>query len=136
MFIHILLIMLLGLPAVSAEHAVAKHSRLWRWSAAALALASVLDASSSIGLHEDNPVLGTGQFGMRAAAIKGGLVFGSLALQYWAARKHPSLEKPASIVNFSVAAGLTGIAIHNLRVQRQSNTFNRAQSFVSKANRN
>jgi hypothetical protein len=92
--------------------------RLWWASVAALAGATVVDASSSWGRHELNPLLSgsNGTFNASSVGIKAGLVGAGVAIQ-WLAMRHNAkkLEKPLGFANFA-AAGLTaGAAIHNLR---------------------
>jgi hypothetical protein len=92
--------------------------RLWWVSVAALAGASVLDARSSWGRHELNPLLQSpnGRFSARSVEIKSAIVGVGLAFQ-WVALRHQSqkLEKPLSFVNLAAAGLTTGAAVHNLR---------------------
>lgn len=94
------------------------HKNLWWASVAALATASVLDARSSWGRQELNPLLQgpNGRFNARSVEIKSAIVGASVAFQWFALRHHSQkLEKPLGFANLA-AAGLTaGAAIHNLR---------------------
>jgi len=92
--------------------------KLWWVSVAALAGASVLDARSSWGRHELNPLLQgpNGQFSARSVEIKSAIVGVGLAFQWVALRHHnQKLEKPFSFANLAGAGLTTGAAVHNLR---------------------
>ncbi|HXN48004.1 MAG TPA: hypothetical protein VN893_15260 [Bryobacteraceae bacterium] len=92
--------------------------KLWWVSVAALAGASVLDARSSWGRHELNPLLQgpNGQFSARSVEIKSAIVGVGLAFQWVALRHHSQkAEKPLAIVNLAAAGLTTGAAVHNLR---------------------
>ncbi len=91
--------------------------KLWWVSVAALAGASVLDARSSWGRHELNPLLQgpNGRFGARSVEIKSAIVGVGLAFQWIALRHHSQkIEKPLSIANLAAAGLTTGAAVHNL----------------------
>jgi hypothetical protein len=92
--------------------------KLWWASVAALAASSVLDARSSWGRQELNPLLqnSNGRFSARSVGIKSALVGAGVAFQWLALRHHnQKLEKPFSFVNLAGAGLTTGAAIHNLR---------------------
>ena len=92
--------------------------RLWWVSVAALAGASVLDARSSWGRHELNPLLQgpNGRFSARSVEIKSAIVGVGLAFQWVALRHHSQkIEKPLSFANLAAAGLTTGAAVHNLR---------------------
>ena len=95
-----------------------KMTRLWRWSAVAMITSNGLDIASSVGRHETNPVLGTGEFGWRAIGIKSGVVIGSLLLQKLLVHKHPQITRPVAFSNFAVSSAVTGIAVSNFRVRK------------------
>ncbi len=92
--------------------------KLWWASVAALAAASVLDARSSWGRQELNPLLQgpNGRFSARSIEIKSALVGAGIAVQWIALRRHSQkLEKPFGFVNLAAAGLTTGAAVHNLR---------------------
>ena len=92
--------------------------KLWWVSVAALAGASVLDARSSWGRHELNPLLQgpNGRFSARSVEIKSAIVGVGLAFQWVALRHHSQkIAKPLSIANLAAAGLTTGAAVHNLR---------------------
>lgn len=118
---RLVLVTIVALPAFPGEQLAEqpKKSKLWRWSVVSMVLANALDAGSSIGAHETNPVLGTGTFGPRAIAIKSGFVLGSFAVQHWLVHRHPASARPMAFGNFAIAGGITAIAISNFRVPRE-----------------
>ena len=95
-----------------------RWKRAWIASWAAFAVANVLDARSSAGKLEANPLLrgsdGTFATG-RATAIKAGAGVGLFAYQAWAISKSPekNLYKGFTLVNSATAGGLTAIAVRN-----------------------
>jgi hypothetical protein len=80
-----------------------------------LVASEALDASSSWGLRELNPVLAgsDGRFGMKATGIKFGVVGGLIGVEYLLVKKFPRSAKFFSIVNYSTAGITTGLAVHN-----------------------
>jgi hypothetical protein len=114
---------------VSPAESVSWKRRMWKASVAALAGASAVDAASSWGGHELNPLLrGTnGNFGGRAVAIKAGLAGGILVGQYFALRHTarggetggPGGNTYATfgVVNFAAAAVLGGVAARNYGIR-------------------
>jgi hypothetical protein len=92
------------------------HSRkLWWASVAAVVAASALDAHSSWGKPELNPLLAgaNGQFGMRSLALKSALTGGSVTALWLILRRHPGFEKPAAATNTALAASFVAAAVHN-----------------------
>ncbi len=101
------------------ENSKSFSKKAWWGSVAALATATALDAQSSWGRREANPLLPqqNGNFGAGALALKVALAGGGLLLQWRLLRHQQKLEKELAIVNAGVAAGLTGVAVHNYRVK-------------------
>lgn len=91
----------------------------YRWSVASLVATTTMDAVSSAGLTERNPLLRSadGGYGKRGVALKAGITAGVLASQYFVLRKHPERRKLAAVVNFATSAGFAVIASRNFRVQ-------------------
>ncbi len=95
-----------------------RWKRAWIASWAAFAVANLLDANSSSGKLEANPLLrgsdGTFSSG-RATAIKAGAGIGLFAYQAWAIHKAPekNLYKGFTVVNSAAAGGLAAIAARN-----------------------
>jgi hypothetical protein len=86
----------------------------------ALVAASVVDAKSSWGRRELNPMLadGSGRFGARGLGIKLGILGGAQVVQGMLVRRDRRAAAPAAAVNCGVA-GVLGYAVaHNLRGRR------------------
>ena len=92
-----------------------RHQGIWRASVAALVASSALDAHSSWGKREMNPLLAgpDGRFGTRAVAIKSLITGAALGGQWFMLRHKPSMAKYAIIGNFGLAGIYTRVAIHN-----------------------
>ncbi len=104
---------------ITAQLAPARDWRkVWRVSATILAGAVAIDAASSRGGLEQNPLLGRGPFGARQTAIMAGTTAGSLIWQWRRARRRcpddPRWRNQA-IANFLSAGVHAGVAIHNWR---------------------
>ena len=113
---------LLASKFVAAPGAVERigHDSRWRgqWaiSLAPLFASQALDAASSYGMRELNPLLAgsNGGFGMKATAIKFGVVGALAGAEYFVVRKHPASAKFFTIVNWVTAGATTGLAVRNL----------------------
>lgn len=101
------LLALLCLPLVAQD-------RLYRVSVVTVAAAHVVDAHSSWGGYEANPLLGSGRFGGRHAAIKAAWVAGPLVAQSRMPAKH---RRWMTWVNFATAGALMWVAGRNYRVK-------------------
>jgi hypothetical protein len=93
----------------------ARWRRQWAISLAPLFASEALDAASSYGMRELNPLLAgsNGGFGMKATAIKFGVVGALAGAEYFVVRKHPASAKLFTIVNWVAAGATTGLAVHN-----------------------
>jgi hypothetical protein len=96
--------------------------KVWKVSMAALAAANVLDARSSVGHYESNPLLsnGQGRFSAgRGIAVKSAASGGMLLVQVLLLKRKPEqrLEKPAAIVNFAAAAAVGVTAYRNTKIR-------------------
>lgn len=103
---------------VQSAPAAKPGKKLWWASVAALAAASVLDARSSWGRQELNPLLqgSNGRFSARSVEVKSAMVGVGVAFQWIALRHHgQKLEKPFGFANLAAAGLTTGAAVHNLR---------------------
>lgn len=112
---------LLRAPAIARVNPPAESHRAavwWGVSIAAVLTASAMDAATSVGKQESNPLLrgSQGAFGTRGVALKGALVALSLVPQFLL-RKHHEYRRTFTVVNFAEAGILTGIAVHNSRVR-------------------
>lgn len=93
----------------------------YRLSVISLAGASVMDAASSLGHREGNPVLRGSEaaYGWQGVAIKAGIVSGVLLAERLILRHNPRdsrTRKALTIVNFSAAGATTAVAAHNWRI--------------------
>jgi len=104
--------------APGAEQRIGQDSRWhrqWAISLAPLFASEALDAASSYGLRELNPLLAgsDGGFGMKATTIKFGVIGALAGAEYLVVRKHPASAKFFTIVNWVTAGATTGLAVHN-----------------------
>lgn len=106
---------LLALLACSIASAEPRMRKVYRWSVAAMAGATALDAASSWGRLEANPVLRGpgGRFGMKGVLIKGLMMGGALAVQRRFGHDHP---KATAISNFATAGAFSAVAAYNWRL--------------------
>lgn len=102
--------------ALMAMPAAAESLVTWKWSAATVAASSAVDAASSWGQREMNPLLGQ-RFGWPSLAIKAGVVGGSLLAQRIILRRRPDAVRLAAGLNFGMAALHLGVASRNRRGQ-------------------
>lgn len=125
----LLLFITLTVGVLSAQDALLLErktpgKKLWLWSVTSLAVANTLDVQSSWGKHELNPALTgpAGNFGRDGLLLKAALQGGLVGLEYLITRGHPNprIFRALSILNFGVAAGITGVAAHNYTIPRQT----------------
>lgn len=95
--------------------------KAWIVSVGALVAVNVLDARSSAGRYETNPLLrdSQGRFNTRRTVmVKSAASGGMLLLQVALHRRLPeqSLEKPCALVNFAAAAAVGATAYRNTRI--------------------
>ncbi len=96
--------------------------KIWTVSVAVLATANVMDARSSMGRYETNPLLqnGQGRFSAgRGIAVKSAASGGMILVQLLLQKRMPEqrLEKQAAIVNFAAAAAVGGTAYRNTKIR-------------------
>ena len=110
-------LLLFAFPLLAADFAEVedRHYKAWKRSVYVLAASQVADAASSWNQPELNPVLAgrDGRFAWRGAAIKGGAVAGSIALQAYIVRKRPRAAKWLSRVNFATSGVTFSVAVYN-----------------------
>jgi hypothetical protein len=93
----------------------------WKASVVALAAASAVDAHSSWGKREANPILANadGRFGGRAIAIKAAITGAALGMQWMLVKRGgPRATRVAAIGNTVMAGYYAHVAIHNYGVKR------------------
>jgi hypothetical protein len=98
----------------------AKWKRQWAISLAPLFASEALDAASSYGMRELNPLLAgsNGGFGMKATALKFGVAGALAGVEYVLAKKYPRSAKFFTVVNWSTAGVTSGLAVHNFQLPR------------------
>ena len=90
--------------------------KAWIASWVAFAVINALDAHSSAGRAEANPLLrnANGTFsGTRAALLKSGAGAGFLAVQWWVGRRNPEHYRMFTITNTALNTGLAAIVVRN-----------------------
>lgn len=105
--------------ALRRDTAQASAVQAWKLSLAPVAAAEFLDAYSSRGMRELNPVLAgpNGQFGAKAVLLKTGIAGAFIAAEYLMIRTHPSAAKVFWKINL-ISAGVTGgVAAHNFSLR-------------------
>lgn len=92
-------------------------NRVWLASIFTVSAATSLDAATSWGKQEGNPLLASsnGTFGAKGVALKAGLGFATILPQILM-RKHKDLLLTFSMGNFVEAAIFAGVATHNLSI--------------------
>lgn len=110
-------------PQTKLERSRRRWRKAWIGSVAAFAAANVFDLHSSHGKMELNPLLrgDDGRFSVgRAAAVKGGIGAGFLALQGWMIHGSPkkNLYKHFTFANAAASGGLGALAVRNYGIPR------------------
>lgn len=114
---RLLIFCLLSTAAVPCFAQKIQVGRNWNVSVSFVMGAQVLDAASSRGAYELNPLLGRGPFGSRQVMTKGAIV-GSLILSEWLVmRKRPETRRAWAYTNYAIAGATTGIAVRNWRIR-------------------
>ena len=111
------------LPESRTKASKRRWKKAWVASWIAFAAVNLLDAHSSAGRRELNPLLrnSDGTFSARKAAfIKSGLGGGFFAVQWWIARKSPHTNhyKAFTMATGAAAAGLGVVAVRNYGVSK------------------
>ena len=112
-------------PAEANTAAVAAYKnrgtidKIWTASIAALLGGTAMDAASSWGKAETNPILrsANGTFGMQGLLIKGGLA-GAVIAPEILMRNNPEAKKKFAIVNFIAAGVFSAVVFHNLTIPK------------------
>jgi hypothetical protein len=112
----------LRLPAAPVRLATVSENRdlhRWKLSLVPLAASQALDASSSWGMRELNPVLAgpDGRFGARAATVKLGVVGAFVGIEYLLVKKYPHAARAFEKINWAGAAVTTSFAAHNYMIR-------------------
>jgi hypothetical protein len=93
--------------------------RSWERSLIPLVASQSLDAASSYGYRELNPLLASqnGTFGVKATAMKFSVVAGLIGVEYLLVRKSPKAARLFEKLNWSSSLLTTGLAVHNFVVR-------------------
>jgi hypothetical protein len=91
----------------------------WKLSLAPLLASQGLDAASSYGKRELNPLLAgpQGQFGVSSVMVKVGVTSGLIGVEYLIVKAHPASARFFTKVNWAAAGITTGIAAHNFTIR-------------------
>ena len=94
-----------------------KVNRIWLGSIFALVAATSMDAASSWGKYETNPILASanGRFGAKGVSIKAGVAAGTIVSEILL-RKHNDLKTKFVIGNLAETALFSTAAVHNFGV--------------------
>jgi len=95
-------------------------NKAWILSMLAVTAANILDARSSMGKQEANPLLQNSQgtfSGTRGFLFKSAAVGSVMALETYMVHRNPNAAKSSAIVNFASAGVLTGISFRNSQVK-------------------
>ena len=130
------------LPERPAKDSKRRWKKAWIASWVVFAAVNLLDAHSSAGRRELNPLLrnSDGTFSARKAAlIKSAVGGGFFAVQWWIARKNPHTNhyKPFAIATGAAAAGLGVVSVRNYGVSKveQQDLTAAAHPYLRKATR-
>jgi len=109
---------LLFLLLISSSLLASTTDKLYWLSVGALVAGHTLDAVSSYGAGEANPLMrsGNGRLGMRGIAIGGGLIGAVVLAQQLCGKRSRKAFVP---VNFAVGGFRTGVAARNFIVLRR-----------------
>ena len=93
--------------------------RSWKISIAPLVGSQALDAASSYGMRELNPLLSSanGGFEMKATSIKLGVTGTLVGVEYLIIRKYPRSARVVSKLNWTSGIVTTGFAVHNFAIR-------------------
>lgn len=107
-------------PREDARPRASAGRKLWKWSVAALAAGSAVDAMSSWGHREANPLLRgpDGRFSARGIGLKAAIAGSAVAAQWALQRKNPGAAKGMAFANFGMAGTFTGAAVYNQSIKK------------------
>jgi len=93
--------------------------KAWKISLVPLVSSQALDAASSYGMRELNPLLASsnGGFAMKATSIKLGVTASIVGVEYLIVRKYPRSARVISKLNWTSGIVTTGFAAHNFAIK-------------------
>jgi hypothetical protein len=111
---------LVSRPSELRTPAQPNWQKRWAVSLAPLAISQSLDAASSYGGRELNPLLAgpNGGFGRKATGIKFGVAGALAGVEYLLVKKYPRSAKFFTVVNWTSAGATTALAVHNFQLPR------------------
>ena len=97
----------------------AYFKRAWERSLVPLVASQSLDAASSYGYRELNPMLAgpNGEFGVKATTVKFAVVGALIGAEYLLVRKSSRAARLFQRLNWTSSALTTGLAVHNYVVR-------------------
>jgi len=104
----------------SARHSAQSPSmKAWKISLVPLVSSQALDAASSYGMRELNPLLASsnGGFEQKATSIKLGATAAIVGVEYLIVRKYPRSTRVISKLNWTSGIVTTGFAVHNFAIK-------------------
>ena len=108
-------------PARQSVEQSVRHSTIKAWEISLVPLVSsqALDAASSYGMRELNPLLASsnGGFERKAASIKLGAAAAIVGVEYLIVRKYPRSTRVISKLNWTSGIVTTGFAVHNFAIK-------------------
>lgn len=102
---------------LSLTSSCSASDKLYAMSIGTLAAGNLIDAQSSYGRFELNPVLASadGRFGGRAIVFKGLINAGILAAERYGINRLPHGRRISTIINFAIGGSMIGVGIQNHR---------------------
>lgn len=94
------------------------NSTSFAWSQAVLAVSLQADLASSRHHIELNPLLGRGDFGTQQIVVGEAVLAAVLIAEHFAVKRHRGLAKKFLLLNYTLSAGHSGLAVHNWRLHR------------------
>ncbi len=114
-----ILLLMAGATAFASDSIEQSAMKSWKISLVPLVASQALDASSSYGMRELNPLLAgsDGGFGMKAASIKLGATGVLVGVEYLIVKKYPRSARVISKLNWTTGIVTTGFAVHNYAIK-------------------
>lgn len=108
-----------SIEQTAEDTARAAAMRSWKISLAPLVGSQALDAASSYGMRELNPLLASsnGGFEMKATSIKLGVTGALVGVEYLVLRRYPRSARVISKLNWTSGIVTIGFAVHNYAIK-------------------
>src|SRR5438552_3649357 len=107
---NLILLLIAACTAFASDSVEQSSIRAWKISLAPLVASQALDATSSYGMRELNPLLAdpNGGFGMKATSIKLGVTGVLVGVEYLIVKKYPRSARIISKLNWTSGIVTTG----------------------------